>query len=119
MNMPWVNAYLNRELSSKEQELVKSGLAEILWDVLAKEERGLYVTFSSTAGTYRAGEKCHDGAVINIKYIGNFPLANKQEITRRICGFMSQHLALDPARIIVPFDEMVSENWGRREGNYS
>ena len=117
--MPWVNAYLDRELSSKEQESVKNELAEILWDVLAKEERGIYVTFSSTAGVYRAGERCHDGAIINIKYIGNFSLAKKQEITRRICAFMSQHLALDPVNIIVPFDELVSENWGRREGNYS
>ena len=117
--MPWVNAYLDRKLSSKEQELVKSGLAEILWDVLAKEESGIYVTFSSTAGVYRAGEQCHDGAVINIKYIGNFPLTKKQEVTRRICGFMSQSLTLDPAKIIVPFSELLSENWGRREGNYA
>ena len=117
--MPWVNAYLDRELSSKEQELVKSGIAEILWDVLAKEERGLYVTFSSTAAVYRAGELCHDGAVIDIKYIGNFRLDKKQEITRRICRLMHQYLALDPTKIIVPFSEILSENWGRREGNYT
>ena len=116
--MPWVNVNVNRTFSEEKQDQLKAELAKILYDVLEKEERGVVVTFNTVFGMYRAGERCDDAAALDVKYIGNFALEKKQEITRRVCKLFSESLGLDPKKIIVLFTEVLSENWGRREGNY-
>ncbi len=116
--MPWVNVILGKKVSSEEQDRIKSEVAKTLGDVLQKEEQGLSVTFFTADRFYRAGEACSDGAVIEVRYIGTFPLAKKQEITRRLCAVLSKMLRLTPLKIIVLFSELGSENWGRKAGDF-
>lgn len=116
--MPWVNVILGRTVSVDGQDRIKSEMATILLDVLQKEEKGLSVTFFTADRFYRAGEACSDAAVIEVRYIGQFPLAKKQEITRRLCDFLSRVLRLAPLKIIVLFSEFGSENWGRKAGDF-
>jgi len=116
--MPWVNILSGKTVSREEQERIKSEIAETLRDVLGKEEKGLSVTFFTADRFYRAGEACSDGAVVEVRYIGQFPLAKKQAITRRLCDLLSGLLGLAPLKIIVLFSEFESENWGRKAGDF-
>jgi phenylpyruvate tautomerase PptA (4-oxalocrotonate tautomerase family) len=116
--MPWVNVIFGKTVSREEQEQIKSEIARILRDVLGKEEQGLSVTFFTADGFYRAGEGSSDAAVIEVRYIGQFPLAKKQEITRRLCDLLVKLLKLAPLKIIVLFSEFASENWGRKAGDF-
>ncbi len=116
--MPWVNVILGKTVSGGEQDQIKSEIATILRDVLEKEEKGLSVTFFTADRFYRAGEVCSDAAVAEVRYIGQFSLAKKQEITRRLCDFLSKMLRLAPLKIIVLFSEFGSENWGRKAGDF-
>jgi phenylpyruvate tautomerase len=116
--MPWVNVVTSKACSKGEQEQIKSGVAQILREVFAKEEQGLAVTFQMADGFFRAGEASSDSAVVEIKYIGQFPLAKKQEITRRVCDLLNRVLRLTAQKVIVLFSEFLSENWGRKAGDF-
>ena len=116
--MPYVSLITERKCSAAEQLKLKSGIADILAAVLDKEESGLVVTFPSVDGFFRAGEKSANAAVVEVRYIGQFSLDKKQELTRKLCELCRAILAADPEKVIVPITEMVSENWGRRAGNY-
>ena len=116
--MPWVNAIFGKEVSKEEQDQIKSEIARILKDILGKEEQGLSVTFFKTDGFFRAGEACSDAAVVEVRYIGQFPLVKKQEITRCICELLERLLKLAPLKVIVLFSEFPSENWGRKAGDF-
>ncbi len=116
--MPWVNAIFGKTVSKEDQDQIKSEIAGILKDVLGKEEQGLSVTFFTADGFYRAGEACSDAAVIEVRYIGQFPLVRKQVITRRVCDLLVKLLNLAPLKTIVLFSEFPSENWGRKAGDF-
>ena len=116
--MPYVNVITQSKCNRGQQEMLKAGIAQILLEVLGKEERVVVVTFQGTDGYYRAGEYTQDAAVIDLKYIGEFALEKKQELTRKLCELLRDALGCDPEKIIVPISEMVSANWGRRFGNY-
>ena len=116
--MPWVNVILGQTVSKGEQEQIKSEIARVLKENLGKEEQGLSVTFFKADGFFRAGEACLDAAVVEVRYIGQFPLVRKQEITRRICEFFERLLKLAPLKVIVLFSEFPSENWGRKAGDF-
>ena len=76
--MPWVNTIFGKTVSKAEQEpAFNSGIAEILKDILAKEERGLSATFCTADGFYRSGEASSGAAVVEVQYIGQYPLAKK------------------------------------------
>ena len=116
--MPWVNMILGKAGSKEEQDDLKAGVARILQEVMAKEEQGLTVTFQAAAGFYRGGQTCLEGAVVEVRYIGRYPLDKKQEVTRRLCTLLASRLGLDPGKIIVPFSEFSSEDYGRRQGDF-
>jgi phenylpyruvate tautomerase PptA (4-oxalocrotonate tautomerase family) len=116
--MPWVNTILGKTVSKEEQEQIKSEIAEMLKDILGKEERGLTVTFCTADGFYRSGEASSDAAVVEVQYIGQYPLTQKQEITRRMCDLLARLLNLSPLKVIVLFSEFPSENWGRKAGDF-
>ena len=116
--MPWVNTIFGKTVSKAEQEQIKSGIAEILKDILAKEERGLSATFCPADGFYRSGEASSNAAVVEVQYIGQYPLAKKQEVTRRMCNLLVRSLNLSLLEVIVLFSEFPSENWGRKTGNF-
>jgi phenylpyruvate tautomerase PptA (4-oxalocrotonate tautomerase family) len=116
--MPWVNTILGKTVSKAEQEQIKSEIAEMLKDILGKEERGLSATFCTADGFYRSGEASSDAAVVEVQYIGQYPLAKKQEITRRMCDLLAKSLSLSPLKVIILFSEFPSENWGRKTGNF-
>lgn len=114
--MPWVNLNTGKAVSEAEQETIKSGVATILLETLDKQEKGLNVTFVKTDAYYRAGKSCDDAAAVDIRYIGTFAIEKKQEITRRVCKLLVDCLSLDPAKVIILFSEMESQNWGRQPG---
>ena len=117
--MPWIDLLTPHAVSPGSQEKIKSGLASILNEVVQKEERGLMVTFRASDGFYHAGEASEKSAVVDVRYIGTFPLEKKREITKKICALLEKELKSDPEKIYVPFSELSSESWGRRGGNYS
>ena len=117
--MPWVNIMTSFDFPQEKQEVIKREVAQALFDVIGKEERSIFVTFCQAFGFYRGGVSSPDSAIVELKYIGNFSLEQKQELTRRFCRVMEDNLKLDPQKIIMPVEELVSENWGRRAGNYS
>ena len=88
------------------------------YEVFGKEEQGLTVTFQAADGFFRAGEASSDSAVVEINYIGQFPLAKKQEVTRRLCDLLNRVLRLAAQKVIVLFSEFSSENWGRKAGDF-
>jgi phenylpyruvate tautomerase PptA (4-oxalocrotonate tautomerase family) len=117
--MPWVNINLAKTITEEQQDTIKAELAKIFYEVLEKEEqRGFFVIFNHLFGFYRMGERCEDAAALDVKYIGMFALSKKQEVTRRVCQVFSDVLNFDPKKIIIVFTEVMSENWGRREGDY-
>ncbi len=116
--MPWVNAILAKGCSKEEQEKIKAEMAKILNEVLGKDERGLTVTFQVADGFFRAGQACLDGAVVEIKYIGQFPAAKKQDLARRTADLLNKVLGLSLQKISVPFSELSSENWGGKLGDF-
>jgi phenylpyruvate tautomerase PptA (4-oxalocrotonate tautomerase family) len=117
--MPWIDLVTPNAVSKGSQEKIKAGFAFILMEVIQKEERGLIVTFRSTQGFYQAGEATDKSAVVDVRYIGNFPADKKREITKRISALLAKELKADPERIYIPFAEIANESWGRRGGDYS
>jgi phenylpyruvate tautomerase PptA (4-oxalocrotonate tautomerase family) len=117
--MPWINITTATILSAEQSDKVKAEFAAIMLETLAKEERGLSVTFTDPYAFYRAGEACTDGAVVDIRYIGSFPLEKKREITRRMAVFLNSLAGFSVDKTIVLFSEIASENWGRKGGDFS
>jgi len=116
--MPFMNVITETECTRAQMNTLKAGVAAILEEVLDKPERGVFVTFSHMDGFYRAGEYTDDSAILDLKYIGEFDLQVKQELTKKLCELFRDELGCDPEKIIVPITEKVSANWGRRFGNY-
>jgi phenylpyruvate tautomerase PptA (4-oxalocrotonate tautomerase family) len=117
--MPWINITLSRPCALEKQERIKSELATILQDLMEKPEQGLTITFTAAFGFFRGGARREDAAVVDIKYIGEFPLPVKQQLTRRVAALLESALGLDPQKIIVLMTEAKSENWGRKAGDFS
>ena len=116
--MPYVNVVTEKKCSQDQQLALKTGIAHVMDTVLDKEEKGLVITFTSADGFFRDGDSAPDAAVLDVRYIGSFGLDKKRELTKQLCELMRDVLGCDPEKIIVPIAEMVSENWGRRFGNY-
>ncbi len=114
--MPWINVVTNKELSIAEQEELKAGLGLLMHQILDKEETGLMVTFLAANGIYRAGERQEHAAVVEVKYIGQYPAAKKAEVTRCIIGLMARVIEIEQTKVIVPFGEFPPENYGRLPG---
>lgn len=117
--MPWINVHTAKSLASAQAESLKSDFAAILKEILEKEERGLIVTFSEAYAFYRAGAARQDACVVDLRYIGSFPLAKKREVTRRIAATVAGNAGCDPLMVTVLFSELSSENWGREGGDFS
>ncbi len=117
--MPWVQIHLGKKLEKQQQESLKSGIAGFMQEILDKEEQGLSVTFVASDGFYRAGSAVDNAAMVDVRYIGTFPLEKKQEVTRRFCRILSEKAGVDPAKVSVLFGEYDSGNWGRRQGDFS
>jgi phenylpyruvate tautomerase PptA (4-oxalocrotonate tautomerase family) len=117
--MPWISIHVSRPVSQATQEEIRRALGQVLLEEMQKEERGLFIDFLHPLGLYRAGVPGDDAAALELRYIGRFGLPEKQRVTRRISQVLSGHLALDPQKIIVVFQEVESENWGRRQGDYN
>ena len=117
--MPWVQVFLPKPGSLNEYDLTKSEIAKILLEELQKPEQGLTVMFQSPLAYYRAGVPVTDAAVVDVRYIGSFPLAKKQAVTKRIALFLAETFKLDPLKVTVEFSEVVGENWGRKAGDFS
>jgi phenylpyruvate tautomerase PptA (4-oxalocrotonate tautomerase family) len=98
---------------------MKIEIAKILHDEFDKAEQGLSVSFYTPAAFYRAGEATVTAAVVDVRYIGTFPLAKKQAVTRRIAAFLSERWDYDPLKTTVVFSEIESGNWGRKGGDFS
>lgn len=117
--MPWINITLSQPCAPDKQERIKSELAAILQELMNKPEQGLTITFTAAFGFYRGGGRREDAAVVDVKYIGEFPLPIKQQLTRRVAALLESALRLDPQKIIVLMTEVNSENWGRKAGDFS
>jgi len=117
--MPWINVTTGTILSAEQTGKIKADFAAILLETLAKEERGLSISFVDPYAFYRAGEICADAAVVDIRYIGGFPLDKKREITRRMSACLNETGGFSVERTIVLFSEIASENWGRKGGDFS
>lgn len=117
--MPWANITLCDWCTQEKQSEIKAGLAQILLELMNKQEQGLVVTFTTPFAFYRAGALAKDAAIVDLKYIGEFPLSVKQAVTRRVAEMIAQALPVDPKKVTVLMTEVKSENWGRNAGDYS
>ncbi|MHB1295400.1 MAG: tautomerase family protein [Anaerolineae bacterium] len=111
--MPWVNVVLAKPCTPQDQTLIKQGLADLLYDVLGKEERGLVLTFTTADGFFRGGAPAETSAMVDMRYMGSFEPARKQELTRRVAGLLAGTLSLDLEKVVLVITEVQSENWGR------
>lgn len=117
--MPWVNITVSEPCAPEKQVEIKAGLAAILQELMNKQEQGLVVTFTTALGFYRGGAACHDAAVVDLRYIGEFPLAVKRELTRRVAGLLQAVLGVNPLKVSLVITEVESQNWGRNAGDFS
>ncbi|MHB0856476.1 MAG: tautomerase family protein [Anaerolineae bacterium] len=111
--MPWVNITLAKPCEAQDQIAIKAGLAELLLDVLGKEERGLVLTFTTAEGFYRGGAPTETCAMVDMRYIGSFDAALKQEVTRRVASLLAGTLSLDLDKVTLVITEVQNDNWGR------
>ncbi len=117
--MPWCNIVVSKPVSPEDQQEIKAELGRALAETMDKPETGLAVTFVSTDGFFRGGAAVEDAAAVDLRYIGEFPLPVKQEVTRRVSGLLARVLGVDPMKIMLVMSEVKSENWGRRGGDFS
>lgn len=117
--MPWVNGVFGKACLPAQQERIKAGMAQILKEALQKDERGLTVTFQEAHGFFRAGEACADGAMMEIKYIGQFPEIVKQELSRRTAYLLHEALGVPLQRVSILISEFSAENWGGKVGDFT
>lgn len=116
--MPWVNIVVSAPCSRETQNKIKTSLGKILAETMNKPEQGLTVTFTATFAFYRGGTACNDAVVVDMRYIGEFPLEVKREVTRRTAGLLAETLGVDPLKVSVLMSEVRSDNWGRKAGDY-
>ncbi|MHB0879206.1 MAG: hypothetical protein ACYC5O_24475 [Anaerolineae bacterium] len=117
--MPWVNVMVGKQVSAQAQEQVKAGLARTMGELMDKQEAGLVVTFTEAVGFYRGGAASPDAAVVDARWIGQFPLSVKQDLTKQVAALLASALGADPMKVIVLMTELSSENWGRKAGDFS
>lgn len=117
--MPWVQVFLPKEYGRREYDLAKGEIAKILSEELDKPEQGLVVMFNTPLAFYRAGELTARSAVLDVRYIGTFPLEKKQAVTKRLAAFFAAEFGTDPMKTTVVFSETDSGNWGRKGGDFS
>ena len=117
--MPWVQVHMAKKLDKSGCEAIKKEIAAILLEEFEKPEQGLTVTFYRPEAYYRAGAAVEDAANFEIKYIGSFPLAKKQAVTRRLAAFFSAKFGIDPMKLTAVFSENDGANWGRKAGDFS
>lgn len=117
--MPWVNITVSKPCEVQAQEQIKAGLATIMGKLMDKQEAGLVVSFTEAVGLYRGGVPSPDAAVVDARWIGQFPLAVKQNLTKQVAALLASALAIDPMKVIVLMTELSSGNWGRKAGDFS
>lgn len=117
--MPWINVNYPRRLALHETDQLKNEFAEIMKEVLDKNESGLVVSFTEPYVLYRGGTATQEAIVLDVRYIGQFALEKKRELMKRLTETLSRVLMVDPQEVTVLFGEIESQNWGRGAGEFS
>ena len=117
--MPWVNLVTAVPLSEKSQTETKRVVAEVLKESIGREEKAVYVSFTTTYGFFWGGEPVKDVGIFDIRWIGTQTLEKKRLITRALTERLAGPLGLNPDRMRVVFTEKSSEDWGRNRGDYT
>jgi len=117
--MPWVQVFLPKAYEETKYDRTKSEIAKVFSEELQKPEQGLVVMFNVPLAFYRAGELTTNSAVLDVRYIGTFPLEKKQAVTRRLAAFFAAEFGTDPMKTTVVFSETDGGNWGRKAGDFS
>jgi hypothetical protein len=117
--MPWVNLVTAVPLSEELQSQAKRVVAEVLKEAIGREEKAVYVSFTTTSGFYWGGEPVSDVGIFDIRWIGEYGLDRKKAITRALTERLAGPLGLNPDRMRAIFTEKSSEDWGRNRGDYS
>ena len=117
--MPWVNLVTAVPLSEKSQLEAKRVVAEVLKESIGREEKAVYVSFTTTNGFFWGGEPVKDVGIFDIRWIGQYDLDKKRSITRALTERLAGPLGLSPDRTRVIFTDKSSEDWGRNRGDYS
>jgi phenylpyruvate tautomerase PptA (4-oxalocrotonate tautomerase family) len=117
--MPWVNVVTTRKLADAELEKLNAGITAALIEHADKQAPGVYVSVTRPEVFYWGQEKRDDSAIFDVRWIGEFSLEVKRQITRRFSTEIAPAIGLDPDRVRVLFTTFATADWGRSRGDYS
>ncbi len=117
--MPWVNVVTTRRLADADLQRLNDGITAALVEHAGKQAPGVYVSYSRPELFFWGQEKREDCAIFEVRWIGEFSLDVKRQITRRFSTELAPSVGLDPDRVRVLFSTFASQDWGRSRGEYS
>lgn len=109
--MPYINLEISKKIESTQKEELKDRLAEILLQEGEKPEEYFMFSLSENREMWFRGKKS-EVIYIELKYVGEFSLIQKEKITERACNMCSKVTGIMPENIYITFQEIAGENWG-------
>ena len=108
--MPLLKLETNVEITSEQRAALLASLSKIVAQTIGKPEQYVMVTVNQ-AGVLMAG-KPGDAAFGDLRSIGGLNSDVNNQLSEKICQFLSQFLGITPDRIYLNFTDVKAGNWG-------
>ena len=100
----------------EKRKSLAEGIANTLLDAIAKDPKGVFVSFNTADEFFWGGESGPEASMFDLRWIGEFSAGQKQAIANSIIGELAPAAGIDGTKSRVVFTSKVSEDWGRPGG---
>jgi len=109
--MPYIKFEISKKIDSIQKEELKYRFAEILLKEGEKPEEYFMFSINENIDMWFRGKKS-EVIYIDLKYVGEFSLIQKDNITKQVCNMCSEITGIIQENIYITFQEIAGENWG-------
>ncbi len=110
--MPMLNLKCSKPVPQALLEALSSAVAE----AIGKPEKYVMVV-AENADLLMSGET-GDAAYAAVRSIGGLDRSVNNELTRKLCGLLHDHLGIASDRVYVTFQSVAADHWGWNESTF-
>ncbi len=113
--MPFINVKTNAAVPAAKAEAIKTAMGQAITAIPGKSEHWLMVGIEPEQMLWFQGSSA-PAAMVEVSVFGSASASAYDALTGKICGILTEQLAIDAARIYVKYAE--TSNWGWNGGNF-
>lgn len=114
--MPYIETKTTAKISPEQEAAIRAELGKAIELIRGKSEQWLMLSFFDECRMAFQGTTDPDIAIVEVKIFGSAKESEYNALTARITEILTNHLAIQPYRIYVKYDEV--DTWGYAGENF-